>query len=233
MIFRPIAALALLLLTAACAGTAPFPAAQGTPAEPAARTHAFIVSGSPMATGRAGSGVVLDGNRIVTNRHVVAPRGQLLPVSVTLPDGTRRAVHQVRISDRMDLAVLSLAGPALAPPCWRTSGPALGELQWMIGSPASGPTLASGAVVETHVPDPKFGALYAVNTSVAPGYSGGAAIDQQGCVAGITTAASGEGAGARAWALASHQVLHEISRLSGDAMIVAMGASSARAGVGR
>jgi S1-C subfamily serine protease len=224
--------IALLLAAAACAQSHPLPEAAGTPAEPASRLHALVVSGNPLAPGRAGSGVVLDGARIVTNRHVVAPRGQVLPVSVTLPDGQRRTVTDVRISDRMDLAVLALSGPALPAPCWRTAAPALGELQWMIGSPASGPALASGAVVETHVPDPKFGALYAVNTSVAPGYSGGAAVDRHGCVSGITTAASGEGARARAWALASHQVLDEIARLSGH-QVAEAAAISPRQGVGR
>lgn len=232
MPFRPALLVPLLALLAACAQPHPLPQAAGTPAEPAARTHALIVSGNPMAPGRAGSGVVLDANRIVTNRHVVAPRGELLPVRITLPDGTRRAVAEVWISDRMDLAVLAVSGPALAAPCWRASGPALGEQQWLIGSPASGPALTSGQVVETHVPDPKFGALYAVNTNVAPGYSGGAAVDEAGCVAGITTAASGEGARARAWALASHQVLGEIGRLSGAPRVAAIG-ESPLLGVGR
>jgi S1-C subfamily serine protease len=221
-----------LLLVAACAGQGAFPDAAGTPAEPAARTHALVISGNPLVPGRAGSGVVLDGTRIVTNRHVVAPRGQVLPVSITLPDGTRRSVAEVRISDRMDLAVLALAGPALPAPCWRHSAPAMGEQQWLIGSPAQGPALAFGQVVETHVPDAKFGPLYAVGTSVAPGYSGGAAVDGAGCVAGITTAASGEGPAARAWALASPLVLREIARLGG-APAVAGGATSPRESVGR
>jgi S1-C subfamily serine protease len=227
-----LAAALLLLAAAACAQPHPLAEAAGTPAEPAARTHALVVSGNPLIPGRAGSGVVLDVSRIVTNRHVVAPRGQVLPVTVTLPDGARRQVIEVRVSDRMDLAVLALAGPALASPCWRTRGPALGERQWMIGSPSAGPMLANGEVVETHVPDPKFGALYAVGTTVAPGYSGGAAVDAAGCVAGITTAASGQGTGARAWALASHQVLHEITRLSGGTVLAA-GAASPREGVAR
>lgn len=226
--FAPLA----LLLAAACAQPVPLPEAAGTPAEPAARTHAFVVSGNPLIPGRAGSGVVLDETRIVTNRHVVAPRGTVLPVSVTLPDGVRRSVAQVRISDRMDLALLVLSGPPLATLCWRDRAPTLGERQWMIGSPAAGPALTSGAVVETHVPDPKFGALYAVGTSVAPGYSGGAAVDERGCIAGITTAASGEGAAARAWALSSTQVLHEIARLGGDTLAAAE-VGSPRTGVGR
>lgn len=225
-------AFALLLLAAACAQPAPLPEAAGTPAESAARQHAFVVSGNPLVPGRAGSGVVLDAHRIVTNRHVVAPRGSLLPVNVTLPDGVRRAVSEVKISDRMDLALLVLAGPPLSPLCWRDQAPVLGERQWMIGSPAAGRALTSGSVVEAHVPDPKFGALYAVGTSVAPGYSGGAAVDAQGCIAGITTAASGEGEGARAWALASGQVLHEIARL-GAPVLAAGEVASPRAGVGR
>jgi S1-C subfamily serine protease len=226
------AALPLLLLAAACAAPQTFPQAAGTPAEPAARTHALVVSGNPLIPGRAGSGVVLDGTRIVTNRHVVAPRGQVLPVSVTMPDGSRRAVAEVKISDRMDLAVLALSGPALPTPCWRQAAPAVGEQQWLIGSPAQGPALTTGHVLETNVPDAKFGALYAVGTSVAPGYSGGAAVDGSGCVAGITTAASGEGPAARAWALASHQVLREIARL-GATPVAVVAASSQREGVGR
>ena len=221
-----------LMLLAACAQPEPLAEALGTPAEPAARTHALVVSGNPLAPGRAGSGVVLDAARIVTNRHVVAPRDSVLPVSVTLPDGVRRSVAEVRVSDRMDLALLVLSGPPLATLCWRDRAPMLGEPQWMIGSPADGPALTSGSVVETHVPDPKFGALYAVGTSVAPGYSGGAAVDAQGCVAGITTAASGEGAAARAWALSSSQVLHEIARLGAPA-IAAREVGSPRAGVAR
>ncbi|MCC7281818.1 MAG: trypsin-like peptidase domain-containing protein [Acetobacteraceae bacterium] len=232
MVRLPIAALLPLLLVAACAAPESFPQAAGTPAEPAARTHALVVSGSALIPGRAGSGVVLDGTRIVTNRHVVAPRGQVLPVSITLPDGARRKVAEVRISDRMDLAVLELDGPALPTPCWRAAAPAVGERQWLIGSPASGPTLTTGQVLETDVPDAKFGALYAVGTSVAPGYSGGAAVDGQGCVAGITTAASGEGTVARAWALASPQVLREIARLGGAAP-AALSATSPRESVGR
>jgi S1-C subfamily serine protease len=227
-----LAALPFVLLAAACAGQQPLLEAAGTPAEPAARTHALVVSGSPLVPGRAGSGVVLDGTRIVTNRHVVAPRGRLLPVSVTLPDGSRRAVEQVRISDRMDLAVLDLAGPALPSPCWRARAPAVGERQWLIGSPANGPTMTTGAVLAVNVADAKFGPLYAVGTYVAPGYSGGAAVDGSGCVAGITTAASGEGPDARAWALASHQVLHEIARL-GAGQAVADGATSTLESVGR
>ena len=232
MLRLPVAAALPLLLLAACGAPQTFPQAAGTPAEPAARTHALVVSGNPLIPGRAGSGVVLDGTRIVTNRHVVAPRGQVLPVSVTMPDGSRRSVAEVKISDRMDLAVLALSGPALPTPCWRVAAPAVGEQQWLIGSPAAGPTLTTGQVLETDVPDAKFGALYAVGTSVAPGYSGGAAVDHRGCVAGITTAASGEGTAARAWALASPQVLREIARLGGGAP-VAVAATSPRESVGR
>lgn len=219
-------------LLAACATPHPLPEAAGTPAEPAARQHVLVVSHGPMASGQVGSGVALDANRIVTNRHVVAPRGAVLPVRVTLPDGQERRVVSVATSDRMDLAVLALDGAPLSAPCWRSTGPALGEPQWLLGSPASGRAVLNGRVVETAVPDGKFGTLYAVTAAAVPGYSGGAAVDRAGCVAGITTAASGVGATARAWALSSNEVLHEVSRIAGFAALPGAAASE-RAEVAR
>lgn len=228
---RRIAILLTLLSVAACAAPHPLPEAAGTPAEPAARLHALVVSYGPLASGQVGSGVALDATRIVTNRHVVAPRGAVLPVSVTLPDGQQRRVVGIATSDRMDLAVLALEGAPLSAPCWRNAAPALGEAQWLIGSPASGRAVLNGRVVETAVPDGKFGTLYAVTAAAVPGYSGGAAVDRAGCVAGITTAASGAGSSARAWALSSQLVLDEVSRIAGVAPLAA--AQSERAEVGR
>lgn len=228
---RRIAISLTLLAVAACAVPHPLPEAAGTPAEPAARQHVLVVSHGPLASGQVGSGVALDATRIVTNRHVVAPRGSVLPVSVTLPDGQQRRVIGIATSDRMDLAVLALEGAPMSAPCWRNAAPALGEAQWLIGSPASGRAVLNGRVVETAVPDGKFGTLYAVTAAAVPGYSGGAAVDRAGCVAGITTAASGAGSTARAWALSSQLVLHEVSRIAGVAPLAA--ARSERAEVGR
>lgn len=149
---------------------------------------AFVAEGS-------GSGVVLttDG-LLITNHHVVDEAQQ---VHVIFADGRTYDAEIVGSDARTDIAVLRIAGADLtAVEIGSTTAMAIGDTAIAIGSPlglAGGPSVTVGVIsaferrVQTGIDDELFGMLQ-TDAPITRGSSGGALVDDQGRLIGITTA---------------------------------------------
>ncbi len=138
-----------------------------------------------------GSGVLIDGGYIVTNRHVVWPYES---VWVTFPDGAwYEDVPVVGWDALSDLAVLGPVETAVAP-AELADGEGLppGSELYLIGYPAETeispePTISRGILSRFREWE-WFGMTYLqTDASVAGGQSGGALVNDRGQVVGIST----------------------------------------------
>lgn len=136
-----------------------------------------------------GSGFVLPGGLVVTNRHVV---GRPRSVSVNTWDGVSIDAEVDGIATDADLAVLRLVGePDLPVAELRTTPVRLGEAIIVVGYPGGGPsTVTTGAVVGVQDVD-VLGAVtevILVDAPIRPGNSGGPLLDADGRVVGVVFA---------------------------------------------
>ena len=156
------------------------------------------VGGAVFLSEGSGSGVVLDTEgHIVTNEHVVAGAES---VRVVFADGRVYTAEIVGTDKLTDLAVLVIDAIGLTPIEVGTSRDlAIGEPAIAVGSPLGlqgGPSLTVGVIsafdrqVRTG-PDPQADVLFGMLQTDAPinrGSSGGALVDGQGRLIGITSA---------------------------------------------
>ncbi len=163
-------------------------AARVIPSTVFVETSGFLRAGS-------GSGVVYqDDGLIVTNHHVVAGAGSL---AVVFADGARYQATLIGSDPLTDLAVLQVARRDLTPIDLGTSDTlTIGEPAIAVGSPLGldgGPTVTAGIVsaldraLEVSRGDTLYG-LVQTDAPIAPGSSGGALVDANGRLIGITTA---------------------------------------------
>ncbi len=141
-----------------------------------------------------GSGVVLDAQgHILTNHHVVE---SMQGVIVTLADGQVLGGTVVGGDEDTDIAVIKVEGKGLHPAELGDSDALkVGQPVLAIGNPlglAGGPTVTSG-VVSSLRRSLQFGnghgmKVIQTDAAVNPGNSGGALVDLEGRVVGITTA---------------------------------------------
>lgn len=136
-----------------------------------------------------GSGFVLPGGVIVTNRHVI---GEPLQVSVNTWDGVTLDVTVVGVAVDSDLAVLQLASDVDLPVAeLRTTPVQSGEPVVAVGYPAGGPaTVTTGRVVGL-VDGEVLGEptdVIRIDAEIQPGNSGGPVLDQDGRVVGVVFA---------------------------------------------
>ncbi|PPF71311.1 serine protease [Clavibacter michiganensis] len=163
----------------------------------AASSVVKILSSAPACgTSSSGSGWVVQGERVVTNAHVVTGSdevfvqqggtGELLPARLVVFDPAR------------DVAILAVPGLAAAPLALGEELAAADEAV-VAGYPGGGPYQATGArireVVEAIGTDiqheqPVTREVYSVRGTVRPGDSGGALFDAQGRVVGLLFATS-------------------------------------------
>jgi S1-C subfamily serine protease len=167
-----------------------------------------------------GSGFVLPGGVVVTNRHVIAePR----EVSLNTWDGVRLDATVAGIAVDSDLAVLRLTSADDLPVAeLRTTPVEVGETVVAVGYPGGGPaTVTTGQVVGLAdgellgEPAPVIRA----DTAIRPGNSGGPLLDEEGLVVGVVFALE-VGTG---FALAV-PVGTLLSRLDGEGMAAPSGA---------
>jgi len=149
---------------------------------------AFVADGS-------GSGVVLsiDG-LLITNQHVV---DGALQVRVVFADGRTYDAEVLGEDALTDLAILRIEAAGLtAIEFGSTSSMAIGDTAIAIGSPLGlqgGPSVTVGVVsafgrrVQTSIDEELFGMLQ-TDAPITRGSSGGALVDSQGRLIGITTA---------------------------------------------
>lgn len=145
-----------------------------------------------------GSGVVFRSDGLIlTNHHVVAPAESL---AVVFSDGREASVEVVGTDAQTDVAVLRVTGdpPEGGYPTALLGTAAsldVGQLAIAVGSPlglSGGPSVTVG-VVSALGREVAAGAIHLVDmiqfdAPVAPGSSGGALVDANGAVVGITTA---------------------------------------------
>jgi S1-C subfamily serine protease len=149
-----------------------------------------------------GSGIVYkaDGT-IVTNAHVVAGAQD---VTVALADG-QRVPGKVRSADKVsDLAVIQANRTGLPAATFQKPLPQVGELAVVMGSPLGfEATVTSGIISGLHRQIPGSAAtgaplvdLIQTDAAISPGNSGGAVLDAQGDVVGMSVAYIPPAAGA-------------------------------------
>jgi S1-C subfamily serine protease len=144
-----------------------------------------------------GSGFVLPGNVVVTNRHVVAAPKE---VSVNTWDGTSLRAEVSGIAIDSDLAILQLADEVDLPVAELRADPVEpGEPVIVVGYPGGGPaTVSTGEVVsliEGEMLDEPADVIR-VDAEIRQGNSGGPLLDEDGKVVGVVFAldvGSGDG----------------------------------------
>lgn len=141
-----------------------------------------------------GSGVVWDSDgTIVTNEHVVAGAGA---IEVSFADGQRAPAAVVATDPLTDLAVLRAERRGLPAAVFATQLPEVGELAVAIGNPLGFEnTVTAGIVSGLHRSIPGSAQrtqalvdLIQTDAPISPGNSGGALVDAEAQVIGISVA---------------------------------------------
>jgi S1-C subfamily serine protease len=136
-----------------------------------------------------GSGFVLPGGVVVTNRHVI---DQPREVSLNTWDGVRLDATVAGVAVDTDLAILQLQdAPELPTAELRTTPVEVGETVVAVGYPGGGPaTVTTGAVIGL-VDGELLGEpapVIRVDATIRQGNSGGPLLDEQGRVIGVVFA---------------------------------------------
>ena len=140
----------------------------------------------------AGSGFVVDGQGlIVTNYHVVEDTSSL---EVTRRDGKRFAVVELLATEKThDLALLHIADRGgTAAPLAPDEAVAIGGRAIAIGSPLGLEYSLTDGIISA-VRDIQGTHFLQMQTTIAPGSSGGPLLDPRGRVIGVNTATQGAG----------------------------------------
>jgi S1-C subfamily serine protease len=195
---RRLVPLAALLLAVAPLSTACVPAPTGEVAEAEPPTPVELASGSVVrirnvsACGVAiGTGFVVDGNRIVTNRHVVEGAREL---DVETWDGRPVSVGTIRQGVDTDLGVIDLQGRRASdftPLPFDEDGLDTGDRVAAIGFALAGPTVTTyGQFLDEARGRPFFepGKVLRYNTTIEHGNSGGPLLNRDGEVVGVVFA---------------------------------------------
>ncbi len=152
-------------------------------------------TGDGLAPRASGSGVVLDEEgRVVTNDHVVAAGSDY---EIVLADGRVYPASLVGTDEATDLAVLAVEATGLQPiRVGETDTLEVGDAAIAVGSPLGlegGPSLTVGVVsafgreVQTGLNSVLYG-MVQTDAPITQGSSGGALVDGEGRLIGITTA---------------------------------------------
>jgi S1-C subfamily serine protease len=141
-----------------------------------------------------GSGIVYkaDGT-IVTNAHVVAG---VQDVTVALADGQQVSAKVRAVDEVSDIAVIQADRTGLPAPTFQKPLPQVGELAVVMGSPLGfEATVTSGIISGLHRQIPGSAStgtplvdLIQTDAAISPGNSGGAVLDAQGEVVGMSVA---------------------------------------------
>ncbi|MFO7776755.1 MAG: serine protease [Nitriliruptoraceae bacterium] len=136
-----------------------------------------------------GSGFVLPGGIVVTNRHVV---GQPREVTLNTWDGRSLSAEVAGVATDSDLALLQLADAGEVPVAELRPDPVRrGEAVFAVGYPGGGPARVSpgrvlGTVDGTVLGEPAE--VIRVEVDIAQGNSGGPLVDREGLVVGVVFA---------------------------------------------
>lgn len=177
----------------------------------------------------AGTGMVLTGNGLVlTNNHVVEGSTE---IRVTDPaNGQTYAATVVGTDAKDDVALLQLKDAANLPTVRiDNDAEAVGDAVTAIGNASGGGTLmaAAGSITalqasvttqaESAVAGETLHGMIQISAAVVPGDSGGALLDAQGEVVGMTTAASSGSAVTTAYAIPIEKALSIVDQIHAGA----------------
>ncbi len=146
------------------------------------------------ASGRCGlsvgTGFVIDGDRVVTNNHVVAGAAAF---ELETWDGRRVPARSAQHAVGTDLAVIELgrSAPDLTPLPFVERRAGVGEQLVAVGYPLAGPITSTQGSLLDRRPGGRFGEsgpVLRLGNSVRPGNSGGPLLDQDGAVVGVVFA---------------------------------------------
>lgn len=145
----------------------------------------------------SGSAVLIDHTTLITNAHVVWPAEQ---VTVSFPDGVSGTVDVVGYDWMADLAVLDVSGLSglPAPIVLDTGARQPGEPVYLVGYPANDldtaePAITAGIVSRSRTWDTGEMTFIQSDALISGGQSGGALVDEQGELVGISGLSVGEG----------------------------------------
>lgn len=135
----------------------------------------------------AGSGIVWEPHRILTNAHVVGTRQTL---TVALEEGSQLEARVSRSDPRLDLALLELDTPLQAARIGESGRLRLGELVFAFGHPWGQPWVVTAGIVsglgKLSVPDSSLRREFIrSDVQLRPGNSGGPLLNALGEVVGI------------------------------------------------
>jgi tetratricopeptide (TPR) repeat protein len=135
-----------------------------------------------------GSGFLVEGDRIVTNAHVVREGKPFLKVS-----GFRIACSIDRTDDVVDLALLTIKGRASAPPLTLAATlPTNGEAIYALGNPRGlERTITQG--LYTGIRTIENRELLQISAPISPGSSGGPVVNGNGDVIGVAVGSLQQG----------------------------------------
>jgi S1-C subfamily serine protease len=197
--------LPFLLVLAACAGDT-IPATTTTTTVPPTTTTldaagiyalvsqslAFVVT--PVGTG---SGILIDATTLVTNAHVVWPA---TTVSVSFPSGASSDAPVVGYDWMADLALIDVSAMGDLPPPVVTETAPLepGTDVYLVGYPAddlatASPAITGGIVSRSRTWEEGGMAFVQSDALISGGQSGGALVDREGRVVGISGLSVGDG----------------------------------------
>lgn len=138
-----------------------------------------------MSSGGSGSGILVsDDGYALTNAHVV---GGDKTVGVRWSDGLEGLAEVVRVSKNRDIAIIKTNPRDRAPLALKRGAVTPGQRVYAIGSPKGKDfqgTVSSGVVSADRVIDGLR--FIQSDVSISPGSSGGALLDENGAVIGIT-----------------------------------------------
>ncbi len=201
-----IAVVGLLVLTAACTSTASEtettvpPVSEATTAvspsqiSTAEQVYELVAPSIASITTEiaGGSGVLIDDQTVLTAAHVVWP---YRAVRVVFPNGAEMEDAPVIGWDPFgDLAIIDVSGTANLPPPAETGdgeGIPLGRPVYLVGYPGESedypqPTITEGILSRTREWETEGWTFLQSDTTVVGGQSGGALVDEDGTIIGIT-----------------------------------------------
>src|SRR5262245_21164046 len=134
--------------------------------------------------GSVGSGFFVAPGLVLTSEHVVCPPGQ--PMTVRLPDGTEGSGQVSRYDDRLDLALVQVAGIDAPPlPLGDAGTLSVGDRVMVVGSPKGMEFSVSQGGVSSLDRVYLGVAMIQTDTPINPGNSGGPIPDERGRVVGV------------------------------------------------